>query len=443
MRRLSALWVLPPVAIGAAFAVWFVSQAPGPARLETALPGLAVRVTAVETQKIRPIARGWGNARAAETWAAVAEVRGQVVWRNADLEAGRLIAAGTRVLEIDPSDYTLAIAQAEADLAVLAAEASQLQAEAENTARILALEQARLALSEADLARIRELAAQGTTPQTRADDAERATLLARRTVVELQNTLSLIAPRQDRITAQVARTEATLARARRDLDHTVVTTPFDLRVAGVAVERFQYVNIGSTLASGDAIARAEVVAQVPMAAFQRLLSGTDTAGDVLAAMRAGPGTRMSAALHLAVDPTQVWEGEVTRIEAALDPRARTVPVVIVVDDPYGGANPPLRLPLVPNMYVEVTLTGAAMPQALVIPESALHGGFAYLADGENRLELRAVTAAFRQDGHVVIAAGLAAGDRLVLDDIAPAIPGMLLDPVSVPATEPPAPETSR
>ena len=429
MSRLSALWMVPPVDIGIAAAVWFVRNAPEPARVETALPGLAVRIERVEPRAIRPLARGWGNVRAAESWTALAEVRGQVLWRHPDLEAGELIPAGTRVMEIDPADYKLAIAQAEADLAALKAEAAQIEAEAENTARVLELEQARLAISESDLARIRELVAQGTAAQTRAEDAERAALLARRTVVELQNTLSLTGPRRDRVEAQTARTQAALARARRDLDHTSIVTPYDLRVTSVPTERFQYVNIGQTLLTGDGVTRAEAVAQVPLPAFQRLLRGSDPVRDTLAAIRAGPSSRIGAEIRLVSDPSQVWPATVSRVEGALDARARTVPVVVTVDSPYANANPPLRPPLLPNMQVEVTLTGNAIADSVAIPDNALHGGFAYVLDSDSRLDLRPVVEAFRQDGLVVIESGLSAGDLLVLDDIAPAIPGMALVPV--------------
>jgi hypothetical protein len=429
MPRLSALLAIPPILLGAATAAWLISTAPGPAQDTEAATGLAVRVTPVALQDIRPTARGWGAVRAAETWTAVAEVRGQVIWRHPDLEDGKLVPAGTEVLRIDPADYDLAIAQAEADLMGLEAEAAQIAGEADNTSRILALEQERLRLAEADLARTRDLVALGVNPQTRADDAARALLQTRRTVTELQNALALVPAREARVVAQRARTEAALARARRDRDHTVLTAPFDIRVTGVMVDLFQPVAIGQTLVQGDGLARAEVVVQVPLPAFQRLLFPLDRPGDPLAAMREGPTAQIAAELHPLSDPAQVWQAEVTRIEGALDPRARSVPVVVSVNDPYADAAPPLRLPLVPNMQVEVTLRGAALTGVTVIPEGALHGDAVYLVTPDDTLEVRRVTPAFRQDGQVVIRDGLAPGDRLVLDDIAPALPGMALVPV--------------
>lgn len=430
MSRFAALWFLPPVLAGAATAAWFAANAAGPGRLDTAQPGLAVRVVEVGEQALRPVARGWGSIYAAQTWSAVAEVRGQVIWRHPELESGRLIEAGTRVLEIDPEDYRLAIAQAEADLAALAAEAAQIDAEEANTARVLALEEARLALSEADLARLRELVAQGAAPQSRADEAERGALLARRTVVELQNALALMPSRRERVAAQLARTEAALARARRDLAHTVVTAPIDLRVSAVHVERFQYVNVGQALVAGDGIGQVEVVAQVPVASFQRMLGGIEGLDDIRTAMQAGPQDRFEAELRLVGQPEQVWPGRVSRVEGAVHPRARTVQVVISVDDPYAGFNPPLTLPLVPNMQVEITLTGPVLAPQVVIPEGALRGSVVHVLAPGDRLELRPVVTAFRQDGLAAIAEGLEPGESIVVDDIAPALPGMRLNPVA-------------
>lgn len=431
MPRLAPLLAVPPIALGAAFAAWMISHAPGPAQEAQAAPGLAVRVAPVVEQSLRPVARGWGAVRAADTWTAAAEVRGQVIWRNPDLDEGRMIAAGTEVLKIDPADYQLAIAQAEADLLSLGAESAQIAAEAENTTRVLALEEERLALAEADLARIRDLVAQGVNPKTRADEAEKAVLQTRRTVTELQNSLALIAPREARVAAQRARTEAALARARRDLDHTVLRAPFDLRVSKVAVDLYQPVSVGQVLVQGDGVARAEVVVQVPLPTFQRLIFPFEQPVNALEAMRAGPEAVLSAELHPLSDPSQVWAAQVERVEGALDPRARSVPVVVSVANPYADAAPPLRLPLVPNMQVEVVLRGPELSGALTLPEAALHGDTAYLVAPDNTLELRPLTPAFRQDGLVIVREGLEPGARVVLDDIAPALPGMALQPVEV------------
>lgn len=427
--RLAPLLALPPIALGIAAAAWMIRAAPGPAQIDGESPALPVRVRTVAAQDIRPTAKAWGNLRAADTWVAVSEVQGEVIWRHDTLEAGRLIPAGTEVLRIDPTDYELALAQAEADLAALSAETVQLGAEAANTARILDLERERLALSEADLARIRTLVQQGTLPKARQDEAERATLLARRTVAELENALALIPSREARIAAQTARTRAGIDRARRSLERTTLTTPFDLRVTEVTAERFQTVAPGQVVIRGDGVATAEVVVHLPIDTFRRLVGDLPRGITLTDMMRVIPAAQVEVTLSPLSDPAQTWTARVTRIEGALDPRARTVPVVVTVDDPYAGAAPPRRLPLVPNMQVGLSFTGAPVAGVIALPEAALHAGRVRLADPDNRLDLRPVTPAFAQDGIVVLTEGLSPGDRVILDDIAPAIPGMALSPV--------------
>ncbi len=429
--RLAPLLALPPIAISIAVAVWMISSAPGPARVEGQATALPVRVMTVAAEDIRPTATAWGNLRAADTWVAVAEVQGEVIWRHPDLESGRLIPAGTEVLRIDPADYELALSQSQADLAALDAEREQLAAEADNTRRILALERDRLALAETDLTRTRTLAQQGTVPQSRVDESDRATLLARRTVAELENAMALIPPREARIAAQVARSEAAIARARRSLARTTLTTPFDLRVTEVSAERFQTVAPGQVVIHADGIASAEVVAHLPIDSFRRLVGDAPEGITLADMMRDMPATQIEVTLSPLSDPTQIWTARVVRIEGALDARARTVPVVVGVDAPYEGADPPRRLPLVPNMQVQLSFSGASLAGVIAIPEAALHMGMVRIAGPDDLLELRPVTAAFAQDGRVVVAEGIAPGDRVVIDDIAPAIPGMALTPVEV------------
>lgn len=429
--RVGPFLALPPVALGIAAAAWLIAVAPGPAKTDGAAPALSVRIESVTPQTVRPAASVWGNLRAADTWVAVAEVQGEVIWRHPDLEQGRIISAETEVLRIDPSDYELTLRQAEADLATLQAERKQIGIEAANTGRILELEQKRLALSETDLRRTVKLVLQGSVPQTRADESERATLLARRTVSELENTLALVPSRELRLDAQIARTQAAIDRARRSLERTKLITPFDLRVTQIPVELFQPVTPGQVVIRGDGLNAVEVVAHLPIDEFRRLIPRLPEGHSMQDTLRTGLADAIGVIASPIADPGQTWSGQVSRIEGALDPRARTVAVVVTITGPYEGADPPYRLPLVPNMQVRLVLTGTSLSDVITVPEAALHGGIVLVADAENRLEPRQVTPGFVQDGRVVIFDGLIAGDRVVIDTIAPAIPGLVLAPVEV------------
>jgi len=425
MRLARLLRIVPPLAAGIALAVWLVSTAEPPARVEGAERSVTARTVIAEAVPVRPVVRGFGVVRPAQSWQAVAEVTGAITYRHPELETGNVIAAGTRVLEIDRERYEIALRQAEADIAALDAESRQIEVEAENTLSLLSIESDRLELAETDLRRVRELVEQGTSPQARLDEQSRATLQVRRGVQELQNALALIPVRQARLAAQSARAGAARDNARRDLAMTRIETPFDLRVGEVGVERHQFVTAGQTLLSADGVERAEITAQVPIESFPRLMGAAAEASGVSfeAGNREAVLGQIDAEIRLVSNPGQVWQGHVIRIGNALDAQARSVPVVIAVDRPYAGVSPPQRLPLVPNMYVEAVLTGPSVGERIALPAHAVHGGnTVYLRDAEGRLELRAVTLGWRQGDEAVIEDGIAPGDEVILDDIVPALP---------------------
>ncbi|WP_255013991.1 efflux RND transporter periplasmic adaptor subunit [Roseovarius sp. M141] len=379
---------------------------------------------------VRTIVRGYGNVRAARSWEAISEISGTIIWRHPELDTGNVLGAGTVALKIDATVYDLAVAQAEADLAALEADIAQLDTDEANTRRLLALEQSRLDLTETELTRIRDLVARGVASQSTVDGQERATLQVRRVVTELQNALGLIPSRRNRLDAQMSRTKSVLARATRDLAKTDIVVPFDLRVGTVHVERHQFVVAGQSLVTADDIGQAEIIAQIPVVSFRRLLGGASPDEPAESAVLPISFQGISAEVRLVSDTSQTWPGRLVRVESALDPQARSVPAVVTVDDPYAGANPPMRLPLVPNMYVEVTLDGPVISASVTIPQSAVHeGNIVYLRDADGRLVLREVSVSWRQSGQAIIAKGIAPGEEVILDDLVPAIPGMIVRPV--------------
>ena len=83
----------------------------------------------VEKAKVRNLQmsiEGYGRAQSKESWQAVAEVSGRVIYRHPDLEKGKILPAGTVVLKIDPVDYQLKLAQAKSDLKSAIADADRV-----------------------------------------------------------------------------------------------------------------------------------------------------------------------------------------------------------------------------------------------------------------------------------------------------------------------------
>lgn len=423
------LMVLAGAALGVALLVVFVANRQVPERLEAAVARTSVAVIEVQPTELRLEARGHGVARPAETWQAVANVSGRVVERHPALESGTLLPEGALLVALDPSRYELAIAEAEAELAGLAGEGALLEVEEQNTGRLLALERERLALTEQELARMERLAGSGAVARAQLDEQRRATLAQRQAVASLQNSLALLPARRQSLEAQQARAATHLAQARRDLEDTRFIAPYDLRLGEVAVERHQFVAVGHRLFEADSLAAAEVEARIPFSMMRRLLGAVapdDLPLGILDLSERIDLGAIEAELALVGAPGVGWSGQVVRIASGLDPATRAVRVVVRVDHPYRDARPPDRPPLQRDMYTRVHLSAPSPEPRLVVPASALHHGELYLVDGEERLVRREVLVAFEQGDLAVIEAGLAPGERVIVDDLQPALAGMVL-----------------
>ncbi|MDL0431416.1 hypothetical protein QPM17_09765 [Marinobacter sp. TBZ242] len=438
MTRRNKLTLALTLIAGIAFVAVMVKLKQPPERTTEEVAATPARVLEVTPLTVRTEARGYGQVLPARSWKAVANVGGRITWRHPDLESGNLISAGTHLLQIDPTRYQLAEASAKADIAGLEAELRQLDQEQRNTRELLVLENRRLDLAQRELERARTLVSRGALSETRLDEQQRATLQQQQAVQSLQNQLNLIPVRKDTLAARLARSESALANAREDLEDTRFEAPWDMRVHQSDIETGQQVNPGQTLFVADDITAAEATVQLEIAELRNVLFQLPGVPELPDHNRAAPGFTdfhqqlPLESLTVSVQPTGVpdshWPGKLTRITGSLDPATRTVQAVITVEEPYRDASPPARPPLVRNMFVQATITVPTPEPVLAVPASAIHQGVVYLADDDNRLQRQSVTLAWQQGELAVVSGGLVPGDRLILDDLIPAIEGMLLSP---------------
>lgn len=424
--------VLVGLSLGIGLFFLLIVNRQSPVHEDTFAAPPTVTVIAVESLPFRLEADGHGVVRPARSWQAVANVPGRVVYRHPELASGNFIVAGTRLLELDPSRYRMAIAEAEAELAKLAAEQASLQTELQNTRRLVELERQRLQLAERELTRIERLAESGDISPSQRDEQRRATLAQRQAVQSLDNQLSLFPSRREQLAAQREQASTRLAQAQRDLEDTRFVAPYDLRLGQVEVELHQHVAAGQPLFQAEDVAAAEVEARVPFTRLRRLAFGL-VAGDRLAGQL--PMEQLDLAqvqaevFPVGVDDV-VWPARVTRAAGGLDPTTRAARVVVTVEEPYRAAEVPQRPPLQPDTYVRVRLSLDAPEPLLVVPAAAVHDGEVYRVVEGDRLQRQRVEVGFEQRDLAVIVGGLAAGDRVIVDDVAPAVEGMRVQPRS-------------
>ena len=433
LRRVARLLLfVVPVALGLGVIGYALQNREGPQRLPPEERTTPVRVVTAPAVDVVPRALGYGSVIPGRIWEAVGEVSGTVIYRHPELEKGAVLRAGTELLRIDPTDYRLAVAQIEASIRSTEAQLAVLDVRASNTKRSLSIEARSIDLSRKELERTQRLVKQGTISQAAADQEERAVLAGEQAVQNLRNSMNLLPAERSVLEATLDQLRAQLETARRNLDRTTIVAPFDCRIAEVNVEKAQFAAQGKVLVVADSLDVAEVTAQVTIGTLLTLLPrDLDLPldpGAIMPRLREVAGLDAIVRLRTGRGDTE-WLARFSRMSDTVDPRTRTVGVIVAVDDPYRQAIPGERPPLVKNMYVEVEVRGRPRAGAVVIPRGALHGREIRTVDSEDRLRIREVEVDFIQTNFVVIASGLEAGERVVVSDLPFAADGMRLAPV--------------
>ena len=433
LRRVGrALLFILPITLAAAAVGYAVMNREGPQRIPPEERVIPVRVVTVPSVDVVPRALGYGSAIPGRVWEAVSEVSGTVIYRHPELEKGSILRAGTELLRVDDTDYRLAVAQIEANIHSNEAQRAVLDVRALNTKRSLAIEERRIDLTRTELERKQRLAKQGTLSQAAVDQEERAVLIGEQALQNLRNAMNLIPAERSVLEATREQLEAQLETARRNLSRTVIHAPFNCRIAEVNVEKAQFAAKGKVLVIADSLDVAEINAQVPVGNLLPLMPPDiefplepgavmprirDVAGfDAVVRLRAGRGDIE-------------WPARFARMSDTVDPRTRTVGVIVAVDNPYRQTSSSRRPPLVKNMYVEVEIRGQSRPDAVVIPRIALRGSRVHTVSDDGRLLIREVEVDFAQTNLVVVESGLAAGERVVVSDLPYAVDGMRLETV--------------
>lgn len=360
-------------------------------RPPAAIPTVTYTVVGRENQPVT--VTGWGTVQPKHAIALVPQVGGKVVAVAENLQAGAFFTAGEVLVQIETIDYELAVQQA----------------------------RSQVAQAQYNLAVAREEAAVARQDWQRTHGGE--------PIAAEPGPLVLRKPQLRQAEALLTAAEAALARAELDLARCHLTAPFAGRVLHESVAAGQYVRVGEALASIYDTAVAEVTVNVPdrdLAWIKVPLSPADPAADAIVGVRAA----FAGGEH-------TWLGRAVRLGGAVDQGTRQVPVIVEIDAPYQRAGD--RPPLLSGMFVAVDFTSAPPPGAVTIARRALRPGQqVWLLDGDNRLRVRPVTVARTDLETVVIAAGLAPGDRLITSNLQYVSDGMLLVPLAADAHEEPA-----
>ncbi|WP_407332098.1 efflux RND transporter periplasmic adaptor subunit [Enterovibrio sp. 27052020O] len=388
----------------------------------------AVDVMTLAQIDIAPEVTGFGRVTPKLTWQAIAEVNGKVTYRNPALEKGRVLPAGTELLRIDPTDYQLAVAQAQADVSAKEARLAKLDLDSVNVQATLDIEVRRLTLSKDELTRQKNLRQKGLTSQSDLDAEQQAFLSQQSRVQDLRSQLKVL-PDEKRITqAELDASRLALEQAERNLAKTQIVLPVDSRIAEVNIEQDQVVTPQQIMVVAHGLEAVEVDAQVSIHDMQTVF---DTLVDASGSGFENKIHQLGASVALSSGSfTREWDANVARISDTVNLNQATVGVILEIalseEKQTGIAAMPT---LVNGMFVKAVIDGQPIAH-WVIPEQALRGDKIYVLE-EGVLAIVPVNVVFRRGEQVAIEGDLKQGLQIIINDLLPAVPGMALEAVTV------------
>ena len=219
----------------------------------------------------------------------------------------------------------------------------------------------------------------------------------------------------------LATAKAELVRAEYNLDRTNIRVPFEGMVKTKEADVGQFVNAGSRLGLVLATDFAEV--RLPLTDQDLAFVELPSAGEITkTGEAAGPHVTLTA-----VQKGQVtsWDAQIVRSEGTVDELSRVTYAVARIDDPYRLHQTGVPLPF--GTFVGASIAGNTVANVIRVPRSTVRGTNKLIfVDDDNRLEIRSVQIIRADAEHVFIGGGAETGERIMLSAIEAPSNGMLV-----------------
>lgn len=385
LLKLTVRLAVPVLVLAASIAgaSYLMATAPETARVPEERQAPVVETLPLEPTGIERVVEAYGTVMPAQEIELSAEIAGRVLEIHPALEPGGIVGEGELVVRLDPQEYEYALAREEAALAEVVA----------------ALE----------VERGRQLVAQREWESFGQDLPES----------EMGRNLMLRQPQLQQAEARVASARSAVDRAKLDLARTEIRAPFDALVLQERVDVGQHVSPNQVIASLVGTDAFWVQASVPTRALTAVLDAAESDSE---------GVRVYSEIRTRGQESHA--GRLVRHLGQVDPEGRMAQVLVAVEDPLAlEAGPVKRAPLPLNSYVRVEIDAGILPGVVPVPRAGLReNNQVWIADRDNRLQVRKAEIVWRQDEVVAVRNTFEPGDRLIVSPLDQALPGMEVRP---------------
>jgi len=422
-RILRFLLVLTILGTAGGISAYWLTHKPHAKRRPTQTKAILVEVRQVHPRQEQVVIQAMGTVVPARSIELGSRVRGEIVEVSPRFMPGGRFNAGDLMVKIDPNDFDLAVrlqraqvSKASATVAQAVSAIAQQQAALIKAKSALALEMGRQSAALGEY----KLLGKTVKPEDEALVLRKPQLKeAQANCDSAEAAVQASKALRDAAKASQAASTVALEQAQLDLKRTEVRSPFNAMVRTRNVNLGTQVTVGLSLASLVGTDEYWVEVSIPLDELKRIRipdfnSATGSQVRVYHAGAWGPGTyRM---------------GEVTRLMSEIEPQGRMARLLVTVADPLDlKTSPQTRRPLILGSYVRVELVGRKLSNVVPVERTAVReGNHVWVMGADDKLEIREVKIAWSGNDHVCVSQGLAAGDRLIVSDLAGAVQGMPL-----------------
>ena len=330
-----------------------------------------------------------------------AEISGNVVAKFDAFEAGNFVKKGTKLIEIDPTDY-----QMELDTGL--AEVDQTEKMLQETMKEIAGAKRNVANAQSDykLAKTdhqRNLRIKNALSSSELGQSKRQLLAAQTALTTCENNLEMMEAKLVRMKSTLALTKTQLSRAKTNLKRTIIVAPDDGVIVREMVQEGDFVRAGDSLVMFEDTSRSEVLCNLTPTDLAWIRDNSvvnkefeDEQEKETFSPYYLPKTKVS--IFETTDKSVVWQGVLERYDGiGRDEATRTIPVRITIKDPVIETSQGQRA-LVRGMYVKCkievqTSTDDSERSFLKFPAVALRpGNYVWAVDDKKlrRVEVEVV-----------------------------------------------------
>ena len=330
-----------------------------------------VSVEAISVEKITMYVDSYGVVEPKYETELVAQVNGQIVELSEVFVRGSFVKKGQLLARIDPNDYQAALIEAQSNMASAQA------------ALDIEVAQGQVALKE-----------------------------WKKITHTAPTELSLRKPQLAQELARVKSAQASILRAKRNLERTRIVAPYDALINARNIGLSSFVGVGSNI--GKLLSTELAVIRLPIAdnELQFLIDEGKNAQVKLQGMYAGKNTQ--------------WLAHIARSEGVIDSKSRMSYLVAEINDPYNLNIEKERTPLRFGSYINASIMGIELAKVSMVKRYLVENGRVAILDKASKLQYVDVDIIRQEGKNVIVGKGLFDGDQLITSALDYPVNGMKL-----------------